>query len=120
MWYPEGNGRSFSVLINHCIVEVPLMRWLKGNLRKSDVIIIGVMLLLTLLIVVFALLGWGHQTAPPGQAPGTIATETAKENDAIPKVVEREPSQRGSSEQILQAEIVPLKPIFSFPTRRNL
>jgi uncharacterized protein YjbI with pentapeptide repeats len=55
------------------------MRWFKGDLRKSDVIIIGVMLLLVLLIVVFALLGRGPQTAQPAQATGTIAIETAKE-----------------------------------------
>jgi uncharacterized protein YjbI with pentapeptide repeats len=66
-------------MFNHGTVEAPRMRWFKGDIRKSDVIIIGVMLLLVLLIVVFALLGWGPQTAQPGQATGTIATQTAKE-----------------------------------------
>jgi hypothetical protein len=46
------------------------MRRLKGDLRKSDIVIIGGMLLLTLLIVAFALLGTGQQTAPSGQTPG--------------------------------------------------
>jgi hypothetical protein len=68
-----------SRMFNHGTVEAPRMRWFKGDIRKSDVIIIGVMLLLVLLIVVFALLGWGPQTAQPGQATGTIATQTAKE-----------------------------------------
>jgi hypothetical protein len=79
MWYPEGNEHSLSVRFNQCAMEVLCMRWLKGDLWKGDAIIIGMMFLLTLLIVVYALLGWGHQAAQQGQATGTIATETAKE-----------------------------------------
>jgi len=52
------------------------MSGLKGDLRKSDVIIIGVMSLLTFLIVILALLGAGGQLAPSNQAGTGIVQPT--------------------------------------------
>src|SRR5947209_11194144 len=49
------------------------MRKLKGDLRKSDLVIFSIVFLVAplLFVVLPALLGWGHQTVSSGQATGT-------------------------------------------------
>src|SRR5437660_5370461 len=72
MWYPEGKERSLSVLFNQCTLEALRMRWLKREMWKAGIAIVGMLLLLVLMVWVPVSAAGAYEGASGITTPVTV------------------------------------------------
>src|SRR6266581_1156209 len=90
MWYPEGNGRSLSVIFNHCTVEALRMHWLKRDRWKVHIDVAGMLLLLVLMVWVPGSVAAAQERVSGLVTPVTITVQATPTEDATVTALNKE------------------------------
>jgi hypothetical protein len=90
LWYPEGKERSVSGMVDHCTLEALRMRWLKREMWKASVAIIGMFLLLVLMVWVPGSAAGADERVSGLATPATGTVQATPTEDATVTALNKE------------------------------
>jgi hypothetical protein len=77
-------------MVDHCTVEAMAMNWLKRDLWKADIVVVGVLLLLVLMTWVPVLAAGAHEGVSELATSGTVTVQATPTEDATVTALNKE------------------------------